>query len=93
MTVRFRDFLKEQLQDEGFREEYESLEADEAIIRAMITAQEMKGMTSEELAKRAGISEVDIMGLETWNGNPKLETLKGLARAMNMRIKLEFYPV
>ena len=53
MAMKFRDFLKEQLRDEEFREEYESLEAEDAIIRAKIRVQEEQGMTLEALSRSA----------------------------------------
>lgn len=39
MTVKFSDFLAEQLKDPEFRAEYEALEAEEAIMKAMMSAQ------------------------------------------------------
>ena len=40
MSNSFNDFLKEQLQDEEFRAEYEALEPEFTIIQAMIDAGE-----------------------------------------------------
>ena len=52
----FRDFLNKQLQDPEIKAEYDALEPEFAIIRAMIDARERQGITQKELAARTGIA-------------------------------------
>jgi len=87
-----KDYLAEQMKDPGFRTEYEALEPEFAIIQAMIEARKATGLTQSQLAERAGISQGDISKIETGNANPSLNTLKRLAKSMDMRLRLEFLP-
>ncbi len=92
MSTNFRNFLEEQLTDEELKKEYDSLEPEFNIIRAMIDARKNKEITQKELSKRTGISQGDISKLETGNANPTLAILKRLAEAMDMQLKIEFIP-
>ena len=87
------DFLKEELQDPEFRKEYEALQPEYEIKRAMIQARMNSGMTQKQLAEKTGIAQADISKLENGNANPSLRTLQRLASAMGMQVKLEFVPV
>ena len=49
MSRYFRDSLNEQLKDEEFRKEYESLEAEFQIIKEIIEARKDKNITQKEL--------------------------------------------
>ena len=87
------DFLKEELQDPVFRKEYEALQPEYEIKRAMIQARMNSGMTQKQLAEKTGIAQADISKLENGNANPSLRTLQRLASGMGMQVKLEFVPV
>ncbi len=91
--TKFNDFLNEQLKDENFKKEYDALEPEFAIIRAMIDARRESGMTQKELSERTGIAQGDISKLENGNANPSLRTLQRLAEGMGMKLKVEFVPV
>lgn len=86
----FKDFLNEQLQDESFKKEYDALEPEFAIIKAMIDARKDSGMTQKELSEKTGINQADISKLENGTANPSLKTLRRLADGMGMVLKLEF---
>ena len=85
-------FLEEQLKNPEFKAEYDALEPEFAIIQAMIDARSSAGLTQQQLSERTGIAQGDISRLENGNGNPSLKTLKRLASAMDMNLKLEFTP-
>ena len=92
MSVKFDDFLQEQLQDQEFRKEYEALQPERAIIQAIIDARQSSGMTQKELSEKTGIAQGDISKLEKGNANPSIKTLQRLAAGMNMVLKVEFIP-
>lgn len=92
MSVKFEDYLKEQLQDPEFKKEYEALQPEHAIIQAIIDARKKSGLSQKELSERTGIAQGDISKLENGNGNPSLRTLQRLATGMGMILKLEFVP-
>lgn len=87
---KFNQYLAEQLRDPAFKAEYDALEAEFAIIQAMITARQKTGMTQKQLAERTGIHQSDISKLERGNGNPSLRTLSRLAEGLGMKLKVEF---
>ena len=93
MSVKFDDFLQEQLLDPEFQKEYEALQPEKAIIQAIIDARRQSGLTQKELSERTGIAQGDISKLEKGNANPSLRTLQRLATGMGMKMKLEFLPI
>ena len=92
-SVKFDDYLAEQLKNPEFRREYEALEPEMEVIRAMIDARRESGLTQKELSERTGIAQGDISKLERGNANPSLRTLKRLASGMNRRLRISFVPV
>ncbi|MDE8701568.1 helix-turn-helix transcriptional regulator [Adlercreutzia equolifaciens] len=93
MTKNFRDSLNAKLQDPEFRAEWDALEPEFQIIKAMLDGRAAKGLTQKELSEITGIAQSDISKLENGNANPSLRTLERLAEGLGMRIKLEFVPV
>ncbi|MCI8442522.1 MAG: helix-turn-helix domain-containing protein [Provencibacterium sp.] len=88
----FREYLQEQLKDPEFMAEWEALQPEFAVVRAMIEARKKNGLTQKQLAERTGIAQADISKLENGNANPSLRTLQRLAAGMGMKIKVEFIP-
>lgn len=89
---KFDDFLDNQLQDEEFRKEYESMQPEFDVIKAMVAARTSQNLTQKELAERTGIHQADISKLENGTRNPSLNLLKRLAEGMGMVLKVEFIP-
>ena len=86
----FQRYLDKQLQNEEFRKEYEALEPEYIIMKAMLNARKEEGLTQKELSDRSGITQSDISKLENGNANPSIRTLKRLANAMGKTLKIEF---
>ncbi len=89
----FRKYLDEQFKDPEFKSEWDELEPEYQVIRAMIEARQEKNITQKELSDLTGIAQADISRLENGNANPSLRTLQRLAAGLGMTIKLEFIPV
>ena len=92
MSNKFDYFLQEQLKDPEFRKEYEAIQPEMAVIRALVDARISQNLTQKELAERVGMNQADISKLENGTRNPSLKLLKRLAEGMNMTLKLEFVP-
>ena len=88
----FQEFLNEQLQDDEFRREWDDIQPEMDVIRAMVDARISQNLTQKELAERTGINQADISKLENGTRNPSLKLLKRLADGMGMTLKLEFVP-
>ena len=88
----FRDSLNKRLKNDNFRKEYENIQPEMNIIRAMIAARKDQNLTQADLATRTGINQADISKLENGSKNPSLKMLKRLAEGLNMDLKIEFVP-
>lgn len=85
--------LKEELmRDDEFRKEYEAIQPEMDITRALLDARIRAGLTQMELAEKTGISQADISRLENGTRNPSLALLKRLAEAMDSTLRIEFIP-
>ncbi|MBQ9064737.1 MAG: helix-turn-helix transcriptional regulator [Blautia sp.] len=87
-----QELTNELMLDEEFRSEYEALQPEMDIMRAMMNARIRAGLTQTELSQKSGISQADISRLENGTRNPSLSLLKRLAEAMNTTLKIEFVP-
>ena len=88
----FDDMLVDQLKDEEFKKEYEAIQPEMDIIKALIEARTSQHLTQKELSRRTGINQADISKLENGTRNPTVNLLKRLADGMGMTLKIEFIP-
>ena len=89
----FRELLNEQLKDPEFEKEWNEIQPEMDVIRAMVDMRIKQNLTQKELASRTGIDQADISKLENWTKNPSLKLLKKLAAGMGMQLKIEFVPM
>ena len=89
----FRDLLNEQLKDPEFKKEWDDIQPEMDVIRAMIDNRIAQNLTQKELAERTGINQADISKHENGTRNPSLKMLKRLAAGMGMALKIEFVPM
>ena len=85
-------YKKEQMQDFNFVKEYNAIQPEMNVIRAIVDARISQNLTQAELAERTGINQADISKLENGTRNPSLKLLKRLAEGMEMVLKVEFIP-
>ncbi len=60
----FKDFLDEQFENPDFKKEWEDIQLEMDIIRAIVDARISQNLTQKELAARTGINQADISKLE-----------------------------
>ena len=87
-----KDYKTEQMKDTEFVKEYESIQPEMDVIRAIVEARTSQNLTQKELAERTGINQDDISKLENGTRNPSVNLLKRLADGMGMVLKIEFVP-
>ena len=87
-----KDYKTEQMKDTEFVKEYESIQPETDVIRAIVEARTSQNLTQKELAERTGINQADISKLENGTRNPSVNLLKRLADGMGMVLKIEFVP-
>ena len=88
----FEDYKKQQMQDPELVREYEAIQPEMDVIRAIVNARTSQNLTQNELAKRTGINQADISKLKNGTRNPSVNLLKRLAEGMGMSLKIEFIP-
>ena len=88
----FEDYKKQQMQDPELVREYEAIQPEMDVIRAIVNARTSQNLTQNELAKRTGINQADISKLENGTRNPSVNLLKRLAEGMGMSLKIGFIP-
>lgn len=89
---KFDDFLEEQMQNQEFKKEYDDLQPEFDVIRAIVDARTSQNLTQKQLAEKTGINQADISKLENGTRNPSINLLKRLAEGMGMMLKIEFVP-
>lgn len=87
-----KQFKDKQMKDTEFVKEYESIQPELDVIRAIVNARTSQNITQKELAERTGINQADISKLENGTRNPSVNLLKRLAEGMDMALKIEFIP-
>ena len=87
-----KQYKEMQMENPEFVKEYESIQPEMDVIRAIIEARTSQNITQRELAERTGINQADISKLENGTRNPSVNLLKRLADGMGMVLKIEFVP-
>ena len=82
----------EQMENPAFAKEYEAIQPEMDVIKAIVEARTSQNLTQKELAERTGINQADISKLENGTRNPSVNLLKRLAEGMGMTLKIEFVP-
>ena len=90
MAKKVKDTLNELMKDPDFKKEWESLEPEFQIIRAMIDARNEKGITQKQLSSITGITQSDISKLENGTANPSVRTLQRIAEALGKKLVIQF---
>ena len=89
----FDEYLAEEMKDPEFKAEWDALEPEFQIIRAMIEGREARNFSEAELSEATGISPAEITRLGEGAANPTLGELKRLAAGLGMTLRLDFQPI
>ncbi len=87
-----KQYKESHMKDPEFAKEYEAIQPEMDVIRAIVEARTSQNITQKELAERTGINQADISKLENGTRNPSVNLLKRLAEGMGMVLKIEFVP-
>jgi DNA-binding XRE family transcriptional regulator len=86
-------FLKNARKRKGFRKAYRELEEEYALIREMLAARSMLGLTQEAVAGLMGTTKSAVSRLEKAGKHaPTLATLKKYAQAVGCRLEIKLIP-
>ena len=90
--IPFEKIRREWMRDPDIKREYEKLEPEFQIARALIDARVKKKMTQAEIAKKAKTKQPVISRLEGAVGSPSLSLIKRIAEVLNLRLIFRFEP-
>lgn len=93
MGKNFRQTLNDQLKDPEFKKEWDNLDTQFQIIKAILDAREQQHITQKQLSEMTGIAQGDISKIENGNANPSIKTLIRIANALGKEIRLSFEPI
>ena len=82
----FREFLNKQLEDPDFRKEWDEMEPEYQIMKAMIAARMETGITQQQLSD----NQSNLSRIENGNGNPSVSTLHRIASALGKKLSISF---
>jgi len=88
----FEEYHEEQMRDPEFAAAYRALEPEFQVARQVIRLRLQRGLSQEELARRAGTGQPNISRLERGTINPSLRFLKKVAEALGAEIEVRFRP-
>lgn len=82
-TMKYEEFLEQQLNDIEFRDAYEATEEEFVVATEVIALRTQANLTQQELAERVGTSQPAIARLESGNyRNLSLSFLRRVANAL-----------
>lgn len=85
-----REWIEKSLKNPEIKAEYDKLQPEFAVVRAIIRGRIDCGITQKELAEKIGTKQSVISRLESGNANPSIGFLKKLAAALNTRLEIKF---
>ena len=87
-----KSYKSEQMNNPEFVKEYDAVQPEMDVIKAIVEARLSNNLTQKQLSERTGINQADISKLENGTRNPSINLLKRLADGMGMKLKIEFVP-
>ena len=86
----FNIWKRQVLKNPKIKAEYDKLQPEFEVIRAIIRARANTGITQKELAEKMGTKQSVISRLESGNANPSIGFLKKLAAALDTKLEIKF---
>lgn len=86
-------FLEKAMKRKGFKESYEGLEEEYALVRELLAARARAGLTQEAVAELMGTTKSAISRLEAAGKHaPSMTTLKKYAQAVGCHLEIKLVP-
>lgn len=91
--IPIEETIQEWRKDPEYIAEFEALDEEFALVRALLKARTNAHLTQEELAKKMETSQAAIARLETGKRMPSTRTLQKFAKATGTKLKVIFEPL
>jgi ribosome-binding protein aMBF1 (putative translation factor) len=89
-TIPFEKLSDKWRKDPAFMREYDALEEEFALARALIEARANADLTQEEVALRMGTTQSVVARLESGRSKPSTTTLAKFAKATGTKLRVSF---
>jgi ribosome-binding protein aMBF1 (putative translation factor) len=90
--IRVDDLHKKWMKDSLYRREYEALQEEFSLVRALKEARTRAGLTQAQVARRMKTTQAVIARLEGGGSKPSTRTLERYAEATGSRLRITFEP-
>jgi len=87
-----KELHKEWMKDPEYRKEYERLEPEFQIAKAIIDARVRRKVTQQKLAELANTGQAVISRLENMTGKPSISLVQRVAEALGLRLQVRLVP-
>lgn len=84
------ELKKEAFKNPNVKKEYDALEEEFELIKALVDMRQKAGLTQDEIAQKMGTQKSNISRLESGAGNPGWKTLQKYAHACGFKIQLQY---
>ena len=88
MNTTFKQFKTKALKNSVVKAEYEALRPEYEVVKTIVKERMKRGWSQTELAKAVGSRQPVISRLERGDGNPSLQTLGRIAKALDLSLKV-----
>ena len=87
--VNFDDMEKQALKNKTFKKEYDALEFEYQVIRALIRKRLNKNLSQRSLAKKSGMHQSAIARLESGKSSPTLTVVSRLLSELGAKVSIK----
>ncbi len=88
------EFIKKAAKRKGFQKAYDELEEEYLLVREMLQARTLSGLTQEDVAELMGTTKSAISRLErAGKHSPSLATIRRYAKAVGCDLVIKFRPI
>ena len=88
MTTTFKQFKTKALKNPTVKAEYDALEPEYGVVKTIISQRIKRGWSQTKLAEAVGTRQPVISRLERGEGNPSLQTLHKIAKALDLSLQV-----
>jgi transcriptional regulator with XRE-family HTH domain len=92
-TITWNSVRDQILTNPEVKADYDALNAEFSLVRAVITLREALGLSQREFAALVGMKQSQLARIESGKQTPKLQTLTKLAAAAGYEVEINFIPV
>ena len=89
-VVTLDTYLHKQLRNPAFKKEWDKLEVQSQVTRALIRARLDRGISQRTLARKARTTQAVISRIESMSVSPTVGLLERIANALNKKLEIRF---